>query len=346
MSRAEWAAGVALAGMLTGCAAGEPPTEPFAPVTGNWVQPTLETPPVASRGDAADDPAIWVDPRDPGRSLVLGTDKNAGLHVYDLAGRQVQYLPAGRVNNVDLRRRPWGQHDMSVAVASHREPSELVVFTLDHATRTVREARRIPVDLAEPYGVCLYQDADAQPWVILNDKDGTFVQYRLERDYRITEARRFATRTQPEGCVADDATTTLYLGEEMHGIWRTSADPASDGEPEPFAAIADGHMTGDVEGLALYADNGRRYLVASSQGDNSFAVFDADSGAYVTSFHIGRDAAIDDVSEADGIAITATSVPGFPGGLLVVQDGYNAKPLANQNFKLVPWQRIAPLLDR
>lgn len=346
MSRAELAAGLALAALLAGCATSEPPTEPFEPVTGNWVQPKLETPPVGSRDDAADDPAIWVDYQDPGRSLILGTDKDAGLYVYDLTGNQVQYLPAGRVNNVDLRQQPWGEQGMSVAVASHREPSALVVFTLDHASREVREVRRISVDLTEPYGVCLYQDADAQPWVILNDKDGTFVQYRLERDYGITEARRFATATQPEGCVADDATGMLYLGEEMHGIWRTSADPASTGELEPFAAIADGHMTADVEGLALYAGNGRRYLVASSQGDNSFAVFDADSGAYVTSFHVGRHPEIDDVSETDGIAITATSLPGFPGGLLVVQDGYNAKPLANQNFKLVPWQRIAPLLNR
>jgi len=216
MSRAEprgWV-GLALAGVLTGCAS-DPPTEPFTPVTGNWVRPALETPPVASRGDAADDPAIWVDQENPGRSLILGTNKDAGLHVYDLTGRQVQYLPAGRVNNVDLRRKPWGQRGMSVAVASHREPSELVVFTLDHASRTVREVRRLPVDLTEPYGVCLYQDGEDQHWVILNDKDGTFVQYRLERDYGITEARRFATATQPEGCVADDETARI---QEAHTL--------------------------------------------------------------------------------------------------------------------------------
>jgi 3-phytase len=34
----------------------------------------------------ADDPAIWVDRSDPGRSLVIGTAKDAGLLVYDLAG--------------------------------------------------------------------------------------------------------------------------------------------------------------------------------------------------------------------------------------------------------------------
>src|SRR5688572_22724947 len=44
-------------------------------------------------GDAdADDPAIWVHPRDRARSLVIGTAKNGGLRVYDLAGREVQAI--------------------------------------------------------------------------------------------------------------------------------------------------------------------------------------------------------------------------------------------------------------
>jgi 3-phytase len=346
MSRVDVTAGLLAAALMGGCASSEPPTEPFEPVTRHWVRPALETPPVGSRDDAADDPAIWVDPQAPARSLILGTDKSAGLHVYDLNGRQLQFLPAGRVNNVDVRVRPWGLEDTSVAVASHREPSELVVFTLDHASREITEARRIPVDLEEPYGVCLYQDADAQPWVFLNAKDGTYVQYRLERDYGITEVRRFATETQPEGCVADDTTGTLYVGEELRGIWRIPAAPDGGTRLEPFADVADGNLTADVEGLTLYVRNGQRYLIASSQGDHSYAVYDAASGEWITSFHIGRSPEIDDASETDGIDVTGVSLPGFPDGLLVVQDGYNAKPRANQNFKLVSWREVAPLLAR
>ena len=40
---------------------------------------TVETDPVPSSGDAADDPAIWVHPTDPSLSTVIGTDKNSGL---------------------------------------------------------------------------------------------------------------------------------------------------------------------------------------------------------------------------------------------------------------------------
>ena len=74
----------------------------------SWAQPsqvvaTLETEPVPSSGDAADDPAIWIHPTDPLLSTILGTDKLLGLAVYDLSGQQIQFIPDGNLNNVDLR---------------------------------------------------------------------------------------------------------------------------------------------------------------------------------------------------------------------------------------------------
>ena len=63
-----------------------------------------ETPAVGTgRRDAADDPEIWADPANRARGMILGTDKQAGLYVYDLTGRQIQFLAEGRLNNVDLR---------------------------------------------------------------------------------------------------------------------------------------------------------------------------------------------------------------------------------------------------
>lgn len=45
----------------------------------------------AAGGDAdADDPAIWRNPADPDRSLVVATAKQGGLRVYDLDAREVQ----------------------------------------------------------------------------------------------------------------------------------------------------------------------------------------------------------------------------------------------------------------
>src|SRR3546814_1779145 len=61
--------------------------------------------------DAADDPAIWAAPPGQsvnrsgmrGRGFITGTDKKAGLYVFGLDGRKLQFLPDGLLNNVDLR---------------------------------------------------------------------------------------------------------------------------------------------------------------------------------------------------------------------------------------------------
>jgi len=62
--------------------------------------PVLTTAPLFNYEDApatpdADDPAIWVNPDDPRRSLVIGTAKDAGLLVYDMTGvlRQALFPP-------------------------------------------------------------------------------------------------------------------------------------------------------------------------------------------------------------------------------------------------------------
>ena len=68
------------------------------------VRAVAETDPVPTAGDSADDPAIWVHPLDPALSLVIGDDKNGGLAVYGLDGRQLQFLDRDTaLNNVDVR---------------------------------------------------------------------------------------------------------------------------------------------------------------------------------------------------------------------------------------------------
>lgn len=62
--------------LAAGCAGHDP--EGARPVVQGSVTATVETDPVPHDGDAADDPAIWVHPTDPGRSVILGTDKRGG----------------------------------------------------------------------------------------------------------------------------------------------------------------------------------------------------------------------------------------------------------------------------
>jgi 3-phytase len=86
----------------------------------------VQTEGVPSTGDAADDPAIWHNATQPSQSRILATDKQGGLQVNDLQGKTVQYLPVGRLNNVDVRHGfKWGNQTVDLAVASNRDHNSL-----------------------------------------------------------------------------------------------------------------------------------------------------------------------------------------------------------------------------
>ncbi len=305
----------------------------------------VETAPVPSADDAADDPAIWIHPEEPGKSLVIGTDKRSGLLAYDLRGNQLQYLPVGQLNNIDLRHHPWGMQQMSLIAATQRGPSRIVLFTLDHTNLKVTPVAVHTTELQYPYGVCMYQDIRGVPHVIANSKDGAFVMYAVARDYSLTPVRRWHTASQPEGCVADDARQVVYFGEEEQGIWRLNLTPGSTGEVKLVDSVNSGRLTADVEGMALYFGDQQTLLVVSSQGDNSFAVYDTANDQYLYSFHVVSNKHIDGVTETDGLDIVSNPLPGFPRGLLVVQDDDNRQPRANQNFKLVSWSNVEQAAD-
>jgi len=321
------------------------------------VQPAVETAPVASFGDAADDPAIWVHPRDPMKSLVIGTDKKLGLYVYDLEGRLLQTLADGRMNNVDLRDGfSYRGRAQALVAASNRTDKSIALYLLDPATRRLdRVGDPVPTGFKDPYGLCMYAAPDGGGhYVIVNNADdGLFRQWRIraEGERIVAElAREFLVGTQSEGCVADDEARRLYVAEEDGGFWRYGADPG-DGDERFEIDRIDGPtgLKGDIEGVAIWhGQAGRGYLVLSNQGADNYAVYRREGdNAYVGTFNIVADPAlgIDGVSETDGLEVASAALgPRFPDGLLVVQDGRNLAPAERQNFKYVSWEDIAAAL--
>ena len=67
------------------------------------ILPEVETDPVFTGGDAADDPAFWFNSKNPLESILFGTDKKAGLHSFSLDGKRLQFIPSGKINNIDSR---------------------------------------------------------------------------------------------------------------------------------------------------------------------------------------------------------------------------------------------------
>lgn len=320
------------------------------------VRPSIETEPVETGGDAADDPAVWVHPADPSLSLIIGTQKQSGLYVYDLSGARVQFLPDGRMNNVDLRYNfTLGGERVAIVAATNRTNHEISLYRVDADARQLVNAAAgpAPTGFADPYGLCMYQSArDGATYVFAGDTEGAMRQWRLSDEngrVRATLVREFSFASQAEGCVADDATGILYVAEEDHGLWRLNAEPDGGDARTQLDSVADNPaIKDDLEGVAIYdLGDGRGYLVLSSQGNDSYAVYDRQSGAYIGSFAVIADEArgIDGVSETDGLEVTSAALgPGFPHGAFVAQDGRNVSPPEHQNFKLVPWERIAAAL--
>jgi 3-phytase len=332
--------------LFAGCTA-QSPVDGALPV----VPASAETPPVASPGDAADDPAIWVHPQDPALSLILGTDKSRGLAVYDLSGTELQFLPGGEINNVDVRTiTPPGGTVLHLAGGTDRTHARVVLYRIDPDSRRLSPLPAdIPVD--EPYGFCFYHSRRTNDlYAIATDEDGGVHQWRLVIDADGSVAARpvrlLRLDSVAEGCMADDAHARLFIAEEETGIWRYGAEPDAVAAPALIARThPDGELTADVEGLAVYETaGGGGFLVASSQGADAYAVYDRNPPHALRGlFRIGG-GPVDEVTDTDGLDVTSAALPGYPDGLLVVQDGTNTAPDGYQNFKYVSWRDIAARL--
>ena len=118
-----------------------------------------ETVAVGSTGDAADDPAIWINENSLEESRVLGTDKQAGVYVYDLSGKVLQFLPIGELNNVDLRQGVmFGQQTVDLAAATNRTINGVSLFEIS-SDGTVEHAGDFPVETIERRAVTGYDES-------------------------------------------------------------------------------------------------------------------------------------------------------------------------------------------
>ncbi len=312
-------------------------------------------PPTTREGDRADDPAIWRNPDDPEKSLILSTDKKAGIAIHGLSGRLMSFQPLGDLNNVDLRTDViiGGRPGTLVAASdrSDRDHPRLRLFRLDADAPRLVEIGSVDPPRGEAYGLCLHRRAGGIDAFMVYE-EGMVEQIALDVSGPLPRSRilrRHDLGSRAEGCAADDRTGMLYVAEDKVAIWRIRTDPSRPMAPELFAAVDGVRLHDDVEGLAVLP-RGREggLLFAASQDDDSFAVFHLPGGAFAGGFRI-RGGPIDGTEDTDGIALHPGDFgPDWPGGIFAAQDGNNrgaAGEPAPQNFKLVPLGRILSALD-
>ena len=308
-----------------------------------------QTEPVPDFGDAADDPAIWINTSAPEHSRIIGTNKQRGIETYDLNGKKLQTLDIGKVNNVDVRSLSSVSETFpytAIVTASNRSTQSISVMGIHSKTLTLDVFKDIPTQLDDVYGLCMFNYHN-QMGVVINDTSGQFEIHRFTsfEPLQTERIKVFSTQSQPEGCVVNDSTGQLFYGEEEVGIWLRQLDNVE--KPLSIFKLTP-PVEADIEGMGLYHVGETSYLLVSSQGNNQFAIFDAAPPyTLLGTFAIRANSAlaIDGVSETDGLAVTSSQLGNkYEKGLLVVQDGHNVMPQRQQNFKLVDGKFVADLI--
>ena len=319
------------------------------------VEPEVETDPVEIASDAADDAAIWPHPSVPSLSLVIGTDKRAGaVEVYDLAGARLQRISGARANGVDLRR----------GVTVGGRAVDLVAVGGDDVRfyRVDPDARRlVGLDIGQdgsrvdPNGLCLYRSpVSGRVYMfgisLQSEVDHLEIVDNGGKIDLVPVRKTWDVGHDSEACVADDELGHLYINEADVALWKYGAESDAGTAPAQRRAVdkvGGGRLVADIEGLTLvYQPGGGGYLIASSQGEDAFAVYRrAGDNAFERKFKIEGNRRADGCSNTDGIdALAADLGPAFPHGMFVCQDHHNSSPNAgNQNFKFVRLEKAVEL---
>lgn len=345
----------------------------LAPMFGAYfvVHPSIETTVSPYPGDSIDDMAIWVNKIDPSKSLILATLKRSnqkpvketGLLVYSLDGKQVQFLPGGTPNNIDIRylnnaldntlnNTPNETIDEVIAV-SHWFSGDVTLHSIDSETLQIIaiDHERMISGIPKLAGVCLYQaPKTGDIYYIVTGKQGDLALFLIEpglKNHRLIS--RFKLESGTEGCAVDDNRQALYVAEESTGVWRFDLKENTLESPQLVTQTGFFEpLTEDVEGIALYkSDNTEGYLFISSQGNDEYAVIDRASHEHIANFSITEsleaDSKIDGTTHTDGIDLTTANLgSGFPNGVFIVQDdsNYDGSKALNQNLKLIPLDKI------
>ncbi len=274
-----------------------------------------------------DDMCIWVHPERPEQSVIVTSDKTAEkLFVYDLEGNTLQELPVdGQPGNIDLRYGfPLGGKAVDIVAYNDRTRKVIRVYAVDAKTRNLARVDDGSIATGLNYGFALYRSPKSQKFyafTVAEELPGGAEQFELmdNGDGRVTGKKvRAWAQPKSEGCVADDETGRLYIGEEEGGIWALGAEPDDATPGEIVIPIAQYGFAPDIEGLTiLYGPEGAGYLIASSQGNGQYKVFDRQAPhAYITTFTVAG------ATDTDGIDLVNVPLgPKFPGGVFTLHNG-------------------------
>jgi len=307
--------------------AGEPPVPPL-------VAALMSQPPAGATGDVADGASIMPVSVASGGPFVFTTDKAAGggggLYTLGIDGQIDQSFTGLAANSVDWRDMTgitgWG--DQVILLTTDRDTNKLIYAWVNRATGALTAAGTTTLAY-EPYGTCLYLHSDGNLYAFVADRGAGDTGTHNVRQYLLTPSgttvsagavvRTITETGVMEGMAADDGRAQIYISREDYGLYRYSAAPTGPTTATTVDTVGAGNLVADVEDVAFVKRAEGDKLIVSSQGDNSYHVYDVVTLAHEQRFTLVEPDGVTPVTGTDGL--DALAVPlgaGFPNGLLVV----------------------------
>lgn len=327
----------------------------LAPVAKNALKATITTQPTPND---TDDPAIWIHPTDPSKSLIIGTDKeaNGGLYAYNLEGKIVNsFKNMGRPNNVDIA------YDINmngtktaIAVTTEREKNRIRIFSLPNLKPI--DNGGIPVFVGEenrdPMGIALYtRPSDKAVFAIVGRKFGSSGTYLWQYELFYSETKnlsaklirkfgKFSGKKEIEAIAIDNEMGFVYYSDEQVGIRKYYADPAKNNNNE-LAFFGQNDFKSDNEGIAIYKKTDKTgYILVSNQQANTFVVYPREGSKNNKNAHYKIAEFPTSTIECDGADATSVNLGSkFPQGLLVAMSN-------GMTFQYYDWRIIQNVIDR
>ncbi len=325
----------------------------LAPLREDGLKPQVVT---EKTNHDTDDPAIWINPADASKSLVVGTDKDSdgALYLFDLDGKVVKKTAVlHRPNNVDIA---YGLmvngKKTDIAVTTERESNKIRVYSLPDLEPIDNGGIEVFVGETErdPMGISLYtRPSDQAIFAIVGRKSGPsgayLWQYELKGNGKAVTAEvvrkfgQYSGKKEIEAIAVDNELGFVYYCDEQAGIRKYYADPAKDDDSE-LAFFGQNDFKSDHEGIAIYKKaDGKGYLLVSNQQDNSFNVYPREGSATNANEHKRITEVPISTIECDGADATSVSLGSkFPNGMFVAMSN-------GMVFHFYNWDTIQQYID-